>query len=100
MMNPEDLSLSEAAAAVRRCRLSLVEYVEALFRVMDRIESRIDAWVTVDRQGVLSEGAPARRKREMDIFADHCMVYPLESRTSSTPTDCGPRWVQSYSKTL
>jgi len=54
-MNPEDLSLSEAAAAVRRCSLSPVEYVEALFRVMDRIESRIEAWVTVDRQGVLSE---------------------------------------------
>src|SRR5262249_16244148 len=30
-------------------------YVEALFRVMDRIESRIEAWVTVDREGVLSE---------------------------------------------
>src|SRR5262249_46754280 len=54
-MNPEDLSLSEAAAAVRRCSLSPVEYVEALFRVMDRIESRIEAWVTVDRQCVLSE---------------------------------------------
>jgi aspartyl-tRNA(Asn)/glutamyl-tRNA(Gln) amidotransferase subunit A len=54
-MNPEDLSLSEAAAAVRRCSLSSVDYVEALFRVMDRIESRIEAWVTVDREGVLSE---------------------------------------------
>ena len=54
-MNPEDLSLREAAAAVRRCSLSPVEYVEALFRVMDRIESRIDAWVTVDREGVLSQ---------------------------------------------
>jgi len=54
-MKPEDLSLSEAAAAVRRCSLSSVDYVEALFRVMDRIESRIEAWVTVDREGVLSE---------------------------------------------
>jgi len=54
-MNPEDLSLSEAAAAVRGGSLSPVEYVEALFRVMDRIESRIEAWVTVDREGVLSE---------------------------------------------
>jgi aspartyl-tRNA(Asn)/glutamyl-tRNA(Gln) amidotransferase subunit A len=54
-MNPEDLSLSEAAAAVRRGSLSPVEYVEALFRVMDRIESQIEAWVTVDRERVLSE---------------------------------------------
>jgi aspartyl-tRNA(Asn)/glutamyl-tRNA(Gln) amidotransferase subunit A len=54
-MNPEDLSLSEAAAAVRRGSLSPVEYVEALFSVMDRIESQIEAWVTVDRERVLSE---------------------------------------------
>src|SRR6476660_1044519 len=55
MMNPEDLSLTDAASAIRTGALSPVEYVEALFRVMDRIESRIEAWVTVDRESVLSE---------------------------------------------
>src|SRR5262245_42384884 len=54
-MNLEDLSLSEAAAAIRNGTLSPVNYVEALFRVMDRHESRIEAWVTVDRERVLSE---------------------------------------------
>jgi len=55
MMNLEDVSLSDAAAAIRARTLSPVEYAEALFRVMDRIESRLEAWVTVDRESVLSE---------------------------------------------
>jgi aspartyl-tRNA(Asn)/glutamyl-tRNA(Gln) amidotransferase subunit A len=54
-MNLEDLSLIEAAAAIRNGTLSPVNYVEALFRVVDRHESRIEAWVTVDRERVLSE---------------------------------------------
>jgi Asp-tRNA(Asn)/Glu-tRNA(Gln) amidotransferase A subunit family amidase len=54
-MNPEDLSLSDAAAAIRARTMSPVEYVEALFRVVDRIESRLEAWVTVDRESALSE---------------------------------------------
>lgn len=54
-MRPEELSLSDAAAAIRSGTLSPVEYVEALFRVMDRIESRVQAWVTIDRENVLAE---------------------------------------------
>ena len=55
MMNPEDFSLTEAASAIRAGTLSPVEYVEALFGVMERVESRVQAWVTIDRGGVLSE---------------------------------------------
>src|SRR5262249_38100321 len=54
-MNLEDVSLCDAAAAIRARAVSPVEYAEALFRVVDRIESRLEAWVTVDRESVLSE---------------------------------------------
>src|SRR5262245_5683756 len=54
-MNPEDLSLAEAASLIRAGTLSPVEYAESLFRVMDRIEPRVQAWVTVDRERVLAE---------------------------------------------
>src|SRR5262245_42916550 len=54
-MNPEGLSLSEAASAIRTSTLSPVDYVEALFAVMDRVESRVQAWVTIDRERVLAE---------------------------------------------
>jgi aspartyl-tRNA(Asn)/glutamyl-tRNA(Gln) amidotransferase subunit A len=54
-MNPESLSLADAASLIRSRTLSPVEYAEALFGVMDRIESRVQAWVTVDRENVLAE---------------------------------------------
>jgi aspartyl-tRNA(Asn)/glutamyl-tRNA(Gln) amidotransferase subunit A len=61
-MNLEDLSLIEAASAIRTGTISPVEYVKALFNLMDRIESRVEAWVTVDRESVLSEA----RQREVE----------------------------------
>ena len=54
-MKSEDLSLAEAASAIRMGKLSTVDYVRALFDVMDRIEPRVQGWVTVDREHVLSE---------------------------------------------
>jgi Asp-tRNA(Asn)/Glu-tRNA(Gln) amidotransferase A subunit family amidase len=56
-MNPEDLLLGEAADAIRTGTLSSVEYVEALFRRMDRIEPLVQAWTTVDRSSVLDEAS-------------------------------------------
>src|SRR5438876_12049958 len=60
-MNPEDGSLMEAAAAIRDGVLSPVEYVNSLFARIDQLDSRVQAWVTVDRDEVLAE---ARRCEE------------------------------------
>ena len=60
-MNPEELSLMEAAAAIRDGVLSPVEYVNSLFARIDQLDSRVQAWVTVDRDEVLAE---ARRCEE------------------------------------
>jgi aspartyl-tRNA(Asn)/glutamyl-tRNA(Gln) amidotransferase subunit A len=54
-MNLESLSLTEAAYLIRAAKLSAVDYAESLFRVMDRVEPRVAAWVTVDRESVLTE---------------------------------------------
>ena len=54
-MNPEELSLVEAASAIRSGSLSPVDYVLAFFSIMDRVEPRVEAWVTVDREVVLAE---------------------------------------------
>ena len=56
-MNPEDLSVIEAAAAIREGVLSPVEYVYSLFARIDRLDSRLQAWVTLDRNAVLAEAA-------------------------------------------
>jgi aspartyl-tRNA(Asn)/glutamyl-tRNA(Gln) amidotransferase subunit A len=66
-MNPEDLTATEAAAAIRSGALTPTEYVRALLDRIDRIEPRVQAWVTIDRDAVLAEArqleAEAREKR-------------------------------------
>jgi aspartyl-tRNA(Asn)/glutamyl-tRNA(Gln) amidotransferase subunit A len=66
-MNPENLSLAAAASSIRAGSLLAVDYAESLFQVMDRIETGVQAWVTVDRETVLAEArkcdAEAKSKR-------------------------------------
>src|SRR6266850_1587613 len=54
-MSPEDLSLVEAAAAIRAGELSPVQYVLSLFTRMSQVELRVQAWTTVDHENVLAE---------------------------------------------
>ena len=65
-MNLETLSLIDAAAAIRRGELSPVQYAEGLLQRIDALEPRLQAWVTIDREGVLAEAraceTEARRK--------------------------------------
>ena len=66
-MSPEDLSVVEAAAAIRDGVLSPVQYVNALFARIDHLDARLQAWVTIDRDAVLLEAlrceAEARSKQ-------------------------------------
>jgi len=52
---PEELLISDAAAAIRSGTLSPVDYARGLLSRMDRVEPRVQAWVTVDRDAVMSE---------------------------------------------
>jgi aspartyl-tRNA(Asn)/glutamyl-tRNA(Gln) amidotransferase subunit A len=61
-MNPETLSLTAACQAIRDGSLSPVEYVKALFARIDNFEPRVRAWVTLDRDSVLTEA----RQREAE----------------------------------
>jgi aspartyl-tRNA(Asn)/glutamyl-tRNA(Gln) amidotransferase subunit A len=54
-MNPDALSLTAAAQAIRDGSLSPIEYVKALFTRIDQAESEVHAWVTIDREAVLAE---------------------------------------------
>src|SRR5215831_13741044 len=67
-MNPEDLSVTAAAEAIRRGGLSSVEYVQALLARIDAIEPQIRAWVTIDRQAVLAEAAQRDTEAEKKNF--------------------------------
>jgi aspartyl-tRNA(Asn)/glutamyl-tRNA(Gln) amidotransferase subunit A len=66
-MSLEALTLTEAESAIRNGALSPLEYAEALFARVDAVESRVQAWTTIDREAVLAEAkameAEARRKQ-------------------------------------
>ena len=49
-----DLTASEAAQLVRQRELSPVTLVEALLRHIERLEPRLQAWVTLDHAGALA----------------------------------------------
>ena len=63
MAEPYTLSLSAAAALIRRRELSPVDYATALLARIDALEPALQAWVTLDRAGVLA--AAAEREREL-----------------------------------
>jgi aspartyl-tRNA(Asn)/glutamyl-tRNA(Gln) amidotransferase subunit A len=56
-MSLEQLSVCEAAGAIRDSTLSPVDYAQALLSRIDALEPRIQAWVTIDREAVLSEAS-------------------------------------------
>jgi aspartyl-tRNA(Asn)/glutamyl-tRNA(Gln) amidotransferase subunit A len=62
-MNPEDLSLTASATAIRSGSLSPVDYAQALLSRIEAAEPKIQAWVTLDRQAVLAEA----RKLEDEV---------------------------------
>lgn len=54
-MNLEDLSLTNAATAIRSGSLSPVDYAQALLSRIEATENGIQAWVTNPRKAVLAE---------------------------------------------
>jgi aspartyl-tRNA(Asn)/glutamyl-tRNA(Gln) amidotransferase subunit A len=99
-MNLEDLSLADAADSIRDGRLSPVEYVAALFRRMDRVESRIEAWVTVDREGVSSEARRCEAEAKAGKFRGPLHGVPVGIKdifyTGGLRTTMGSRLFENF----
>ena len=73
MAEPYTLSLSAAAALIRRRELSPVDYATALLARIDALEPALQAWVTLDRAGALA--AAAEREREMERGAEPGLLH-------------------------
>ena len=65
MPEPYELSVVEAAARVRDGSLSPVSLAESLLARIDAFDSDLQAWVTIDRDGVLATA----REREAEVAA-------------------------------
>ncbi|MBV8773636.1 MAG: amidase, partial [Deltaproteobacteria bacterium] len=49
------MTLSEAVRLIRTGELSPLELVQSCFKQIDRFESKVKAWVTIDREGALQQ---------------------------------------------
>jgi aspartyl-tRNA(Asn)/glutamyl-tRNA(Gln) amidotransferase subunit A len=54
MTAPHTLTIATAAEQIRTGRLSPVDLVQSCLQRIDQIESRLQAWVTIDRDGALA----------------------------------------------
>lgn len=99
---PEPVTIAQAAAAVRRGELTLVELLEQCLARIDRYEDRVRAWAYLDRDGARQQaerltaelksndrgplhGIPIGIKDIIDVF--------------DMPTGCGSKlWANSYAR--
>jgi len=61
MVEPYSLSLAEMIARIRQKKLSPLTLMESVLKRIDSVDPLIQAWVTVDRKGILKE---ARIRRD------------------------------------
>ena len=73
MAEPYTLSLSAAAALIRRRELSPGDYATALLARIDAGEPALQAWVTLDREGALA--AAAAREQELARGAEPGILH-------------------------
>lgn len=76
-MSLEDLTLTEAASQIRSGKLSPLEYTRSLLDRIDRVEPRIEAWVTIDRDAVLKEAANCEREAKARSFRGPLHGIPI-----------------------
>src|SRR6476646_3925389 len=76
-MNLEDLSLIDAAAGIRSGDFSPVEYVRRLLARIDEMEPRLEAWVTIDREKVLTDAGECEKEARNKRFRGPLHGIPL-----------------------
>ena len=67
-MDAHKLTLSEASRLIRLGELSPSELLESLLCRIDRLEPRIQAWVTLDREGAREAAERLTREAEEGLF--------------------------------
>ena len=68
MTPPHRLGVSESAQKIREGALSPVTLVEALLERIDALEPALQAWVTIDREQVLSAARELEAEAEQGVF--------------------------------
>ena len=76
-MSLESLSVTEASSEIRKGKVSPLDYARALLEHIDRVEPRIEAWVTIDREAVLAEASKCTREAKDKSFRGPLHGVPI-----------------------
>ena len=99
-MNFEDLTLTEAADAIRSSRMSPLEYLRSLLDRIDRLEPEIRAWVTLDRENALREAVACEIEARAGKFRGPLHGVPVGVKdifqTKGLRTTAGARFLQDF----
>jgi aspartyl-tRNA(Asn)/glutamyl-tRNA(Gln) amidotransferase subunit A len=98
-MKPYELTIAEAMDEMAAGELSAVELTESCLRRIEEIDDRLRAFITVDRDGALSQAAAADRERSGGRGGALCGV-PLSIKdllsTKGVKTTCGSKILENY----
>lgn len=97
-MNPENLTLTEAAELIRSGKLSPVNYLKGLLAHIDKVEPEIRAWVTFDRERAMAEAQKCEAEAGAGSFRGTLHGVPVGIKdifqTAGLRTTAGSRFLQ------
>jgi Asp-tRNA(Asn)/Glu-tRNA(Gln) amidotransferase A subunit family amidase len=95
MRELHELTAYDAAQGIRQRELSPVALVESLLQHIDRLEPKIDAWVTVDRSGALATAKQLEGEAQRGSTRGPLHGVPIGIKdiywTAGIKTTCGSR---------
>ncbi len=99
-MNLEDLTLTQVAASIRDGSVSPVEYVQALLGRIDKLESELHAWITIDRDRVIEDAESCETEAKAGRFRGPLHGVPVGLKdiffTKDLRTTAGARFLQTF----
>ncbi|GAB6193631.1 Asp-tRNA(Asn)/Glu-tRNA(Gln) amidotransferase subunit GatA [Desulfocastanea catecholica] len=98
-MNPYELTMSQALKKMDTGELSAVELTQSCLDRIDAVDKEVIAFVSVDRQGALSQAENADRQRKAGQGGRLCGI-PLSVKdllsTKGCRTTCGSKILDNY----
>jgi aspartyl-tRNA(Asn)/glutamyl-tRNA(Gln) amidotransferase subunit A len=90
-----ELTAYDAAQLIRQRELSPLALVESLLRQIDRLEPRVEAWVTIDRSGALAAAKLLETEAQRGAIRGPLHGVPIGVKdiywTAGMKTTCGSR---------
>jgi len=98
-MKPYELTVARAMAKMEEGEFTAVELTESCLSRIEEVDNKINAFITVDREGALAQAAVADRERSNGKVGALCGI-PLSIKdllsTKNLKTTCGSKILENY----